>query len=46
MNSTSVLKQVKNVIDDVLQLGGRTVEMTEDQQLLGAIPEFDSTAVV
>jgi len=42
----SLLDEVKNILGSVLQLsdGGKSLEM--DSDLLGAIPEFDSMAVV
>ena len=41
-----VLHEVTLVIDEVLSLGGRAASFTRDTRLLGAIPEFDSMAVV
>ena len=40
------LHDVLRVLDEVLSLGGRAVSFTRDTPLLGAIPEFDSMAVV
>ena len=37
---------VINVLDDVLSLGGRSASFTRATHLLGAVPEFDSMAVV
>lgn len=37
---------VRSVVCAVLQLGARTRQMSAETQLLGAIPEFDSMAVV
>lgn len=37
--------QVKEILIDVLQLPS-DIELDEDSQLLGSIPEFDSMAVV
>lgn len=41
-----VCNQVIQVLDEVLQLGGRASQLTAESPLLGAIPEFDSMAVV
>ncbi|MDE2399135.1 MAG: acyl carrier protein [Burkholderiales bacterium] len=41
-----VLQEVTKVIDEVLSLGGRSASFTRETRLLGAIPEFDSMAVV
>lgn len=41
-----VNNQVIQVLGEVLQLGSRTDELTGESPLLGAIPEFDSMAVV
>ena len=40
------LEEIKTVIGDVLQIPDRMVSMDENSGLLGAIPEFDSMAVV
>jgi acyl carrier protein len=40
-----VTREVINVLDEVLSLGGRSAEFGRDTQLLGAIPELDSMAV-
>jgi len=40
------LDQVKQIVGEVLQLGGRVNEFSRDTMLLGSIPEFDSMAVV
>ena len=37
---------VQCVLDETLSLGARAYELQVDSQLLGAIPELDSTAVV
>jgi acyl carrier protein len=37
---------VKRVLDEVLSLGGRTSFYTRETQLLGAVPQLDSMAVV
>jgi acyl carrier protein len=41
-----VLKEVNRILDEVLSLGGRAAGFTRSTHLLGAIPEFDSMAVV
>ena len=41
-----VLDEVKGVLRDVLQLGGQADGLDESSPLLGALPEFDSMAVV
>ena len=42
----TTLDEVLQVLDEVLQLGGRSASMTVRTPLLGAVPEFDSMAVV
>ena len=42
----AVLDEVKAVLKDVLQLGAQVDSLVESSPLLGAIPEFDSMAVV
>jgi acyl carrier protein len=42
----STLDQLKGILRDTLHLGARGDALTESSQLLGAIPEFDSMAVV
>ena len=42
----NVEQEVLKVLDEVLSLGGRSAGYTRETQLLGAIPEFDSMAVV
>jgi len=42
----AVLEEVKGILKDVLQLGGQADALNESSPLLGAIPEFDSMAVV
>lgn len=42
----NVLREVLNIVDEVLGLEGRAAVMTRDSRLLGALPEFDSMAVV
>ena len=41
-----VQREVLNVLDEVLSLGGRASAFGRDTALLGAIPELDSMAVV
>jgi acyl carrier protein len=41
-----VQQQVVRIIDEVLSLHGRGLKFTRQTHLLGAIPEFDSMAVV
>ncbi len=41
-----VQAQVLQVLDETLSLGGRAQRFTADTPLMGAIPEFDSMAVV
>lgn len=43
MDTTSALRAILN---DTLQLGGRADNLHADSPLFGAIPEFDSMAVV
>lgn len=40
------LDRIRGVLRDALQLGPRAAALTADSRLLGAIPEFDSMAVV
>jgi acyl carrier protein len=44
--TTDTERQVLNILDEVLSLGGRTASFKRDTALLGAIPELDSMAVV
>ena len=39
-------REVARVLDEVLSLNGRSAAFTRDTHLVGAIPEFDSMAVV
>ena len=39
-------KEVRQMLDEVLSLGGRSASFTNDTHLLGSIPELDSMAVV
>ena len=41
-----ILKEVNELLDDTLNLGGRAVDFTQATPLLGAVPELDSMAVV
>jgi acyl carrier protein len=41
-----VTREVIRLLDDVLSLGGRGAALTRDSHLLGAVPEFDSMAVI
>ena len=41
-----VLPRVKIILRDTLSLGARAEGLTRESSLLGAIPEFDSMAVV
>jgi acyl carrier protein len=40
------LQQVKRILRDTLHLGDRANALTADAPLLGAVPEFDSMAVL
>lgn len=40
------LKSIRRILGDALSLGDRADRLTLDSPLLGAIPEFDSMAVV
>lgn len=42
----SIDDDIKAILDDVLQLGGRARGYYRDTPLLGAVPELDSMAVV
>jgi acyl carrier protein len=42
----NIKNEVLAVIDDVLSLGGRAAAFELDTELLGAVPELDSMAVV
>lgn len=41
-----LIDDVKTIISETLQLGGRGLSMDSSTPLLGAIPELDSMAVV
>lgn len=40
------VRDILQILDEVLSLGGRSQGFTRDTALLGAIPELDSMAVV
>lgn len=42
----NVEREVQQVLDEVLSLGGRALTFTRATPLLGAVPELDSMAVV
>jgi acyl carrier protein len=42
----STKKEILSVLDEVLSLRGRTATFDSSTPLLGAVPEFDSMAVV
>ncbi|MGH8501160.1 MAG: acyl carrier protein [Gammaproteobacteria bacterium] len=42
----SVTNEVKHILGGTLMLGARTAGLVETTQLLGALPELDSMAVV
>lgn len=46
MDRDAIIADLRGVIDDVLQLEGRGEALTGASELLGAMPEFDSMAVV
>lgn len=46
MDRTAIVADVRGLLDQVLQLEGRGESLTEASELLGALPEFDSMAVV
>lgn len=41
-----MFEEVKQILDDALQLGARVNDLTVETPLLGSIPEFDSMTVV
>ncbi|MDR2878182.1 MAG: acyl carrier protein [Chromatiales bacterium] len=43
---SSHIEQVKMVLDDTLELAGRSRHFTRDTALLGSLPELDSMAVI
>jgi acyl carrier protein len=42
----TVLQEIRELLDDALQLGGRAATLGPESRLLGSLPEFDSMAVV
>ena len=42
----NISQEVRQILDEVLSLGGRTTAFDRETPLLGAIPELDSMAVV
>ncbi len=46
MSTMNTVEKLKRILRDTLQLGVRADAFTADTPLLGAIPEFDSMAVV
>jgi acyl carrier protein len=42
----TTLEQIRGILRDTLSLGDRANALTANSPLLGAIPEFDSMAVV
>jgi len=42
----ALIDEVKQILADVLQLGERADGFCEETALLGALPEFDSMAVI
>ena len=45
-NAASIEQDVIQLLDEVLELGGRGAEFNRDTLLLGVLPELDSMAVV
>lgn len=45
-DAMSHIELVRAVLDDTLQLGGRSRGFTRDTALLGSLPELDSMAVI
>lgn len=41
-----MINEVREILRNTLQLGDRADELTAESPLIGAIPEFDSMAVV
>ncbi len=39
-------EEIKTILDEALALEGRALAFTRESELLGAVPEFDSMAVV
>lgn len=46
MNDIDTLGAVKKILRDTLSLGARAERLNATSRLLGALPEFDSMAVV
>jgi acyl carrier protein len=44
--TTHTQSEVLRILDEVLSLGGRAASFSRDTHLIGAVPEFDSMAVV
>ena len=42
----SMLEEVKKILDETLELGGRSETWSADTALLGSVPELSSLAVV
>lgn len=42
----STIVEVKSVLEENLQLGGRSAGFTPDTELFGALPELDSMAIL
>lgn len=42
----TTIEKLRAIVGDSLQLGNRASELSENDGLLGSIPEFDSMAVV
>lgn len=41
-----MLDEIKEILDEALQLGDQLQDIDESSQLIGSIPEFDSMTVV
>lgn len=41
-----IAREVLRILDETLSLGGRSAAFSHDTHLVGALPEFDSMAVV
>jgi acyl carrier protein len=44
--ATDMQTELARILDDVLVLNGRGISLQADSQLMGAIPELDSMAVL
>lgn len=42
----TTIEKLRSILADSLQLGGRASALSAEDRLIGAIPEFDSMAVV